>query len=77
MSGMPSYPVAHLCPPTPFTSPPVAVVGQGVGIPVQPGPRPTVPRPFFSGATLSMPHHPEIQAREWKFLFNGSAATGS
>ena len=47
MSGMPSYPVAHLCPPTPFTSPPVAVVGQGVGIPVQPGPRPTVPRPFF------------------------------
>jgi len=57
VSGMPSYPVVHLCPPTPFTAP-VAVVGQGAGMPVRPGPPPTVPRPFFSGATLSMPHHP-------------------
>ena len=60
VSGMPSYPVAHLCPPTPFTAP-VAVVGHGAGMPVRPGPPPTVPRPFFSGATLSMPHHPGVE----------------
>ena len=47
VSGMQAYPVAHLCPPTPLTTPPVAVAGPGVGMPVRPGPPPTVPRPIF------------------------------
>ena len=50
VSGKQSYPVAYLtylCPPTPLTTLPVAVAGPGVGMPVRPGPPPTVPRPIF------------------------------